>query len=176
MRNTSRIWRTPDELKCREEWRLAMFTLEIFETFARYNRWMNEKLFAICAGMSGEERKRDLRAPFHSIHGTFNHLLLVDRLWLGRFQKNEFHIATLADELYSDFDELRRERNRTDDAIDAWIATIHESQLASAFTFHSRSRTVPRHGSDRGWGSDPARSCRSQKPCRQNQRPRPVDS
>lgn len=117
-----------------------MFTLEIFETFARYNRWMNEKLFAICAGMSDEERKRDLRAPFHSIHGTFNHLLLVDRLWLGRFQHQEFHITTLADELYSDFDELRQEQNKTDDAIDSWLATLHESDLASAFTFHSRFR------------------------------------
>jgi uncharacterized damage-inducible protein DinB len=117
-----------------------MFTLELFETLARYNRWMNEKLYTICAGMSDEERKRDLRAPFHSIHGTFNHLLLVDRLWLGRFQHQEFHITTLADELYSDFDELRRERNITDDAIDAWLATLHESDLANAFTFHSRSR------------------------------------
>lgn len=117
-----------------------MFTLEIFETYARYNRWMNEKLYAICDSMSDEERKRDLGAPFHSIHGTLNHLLLVDRLWLGRFQENEFHINTLADELYSDFDELRRERAKTDDAIDAWIAKLSESQLAGAFTFHSRSR------------------------------------
>jgi len=117
-----------------------MFTLEIFEIFARYNRWMNENLYTICAGMSDEERKRDLAAPFHSIHGTLNHLLLVDRLWLGRFQKNEFHITTLADELYSDFDELRRERSKTDDAIDAWLATLSESQLANSFTFHSRSR------------------------------------
>jgi len=117
-----------------------MFTLEIFETFARYNRWMNEKLYTVCAAMSDEERKRDLDAPFHSIHGTFNHLLLVDRLWLGRFQDQEFRITTLADELYSDFDELRREQTKTDDVIDAWLATLSESQLASAFTFHSRSR------------------------------------
>lgn len=117
-----------------------MFTLEIFETFARYNRWMNEKLYAICDGMSDEERKRDLGAPFQSIHGTFNHLLLVDRLWLGRFQNEEFHFKSLGDELYSDFDELCHERSKTDDAIDAWIATLSESDLASAFTFHSRSR------------------------------------
>ncbi len=117
-----------------------MFTLEIFETFARYNRWMNEKLYTICESMSDEERKRDLGVPFHSIHGTFNHLLLADRLWLGRFQKNEFHINTLADELYSDFAELRRERAKTDDAIDAWISTLSESALSSAFIFHSRSR------------------------------------
>ena len=117
-----------------------MFTLELFETLAQYNRWMNEKLYTTCAAISDEERKRDMATPFHSIHGTFNHLLLVDRLWLGRFRNEEFRITTLADELYSDFGELRRERNKTDDAIDAWLATVRESELASPFTFHSRSR------------------------------------
>ena len=117
-----------------------MFTLELFEIFARYNRWMNEKLYTICENMSDEERKRDLGAPFHSIHGTFNHLLLVDRLWLGRFQQQEFRITTLADELYSDFAELRREQSKTDAAIEAWIATLSESDLANAFTFHRHTR------------------------------------
>jgi uncharacterized damage-inducible protein DinB len=117
-----------------------MFTLELFETFARYNRWMNEKLFAICAGMSDEERKRDLRAPFHSIHGTFNHLLLADRIWLSRFQQQEFHFQTLADELYHDFNELRNEQIKTDYAIDAWLASLSESQLADSFTYHNRTR------------------------------------
>ena len=37
---------------------------------ARYNRWMNERLFALCAELSEVERKRDRRAFFGSIHGT----------------------------------------------------------------------------------------------------------
>lgn len=115
---------------------------KLFATHARYNHWMNDKLYTICADMNDEERKRDLGAPFRSIHGTFNHLLLTDRLWLGRFQKQEFHITTLADELYSDFNELRLERNKTDDALDTWIATLNEADLAKPFTFHSRARNA----------------------------------
>ncbi len=34
---------------------------------ADYNRWMNEKLYAVCAQMSDETRKRDLGACFRSI-------------------------------------------------------------------------------------------------------------
>lgn len=46
---------------------------------------MNEKLYSLCATLSDEERKRDRRAFFWSIHGTLNHLLLTDCAWLGRF-------------------------------------------------------------------------------------------
>ena len=56
-----------------------------FRMMAGYNRWMNERLFSLCATLSDEERKRDRKAFFHSLHGTLNHLLLTDRSWLGRF-------------------------------------------------------------------------------------------
>src|SRR5258708_38163046 len=49
------------------------------------NQWMNEKLYAVCAMISEEDRKRDRKAFFRSIHATLNHLLLTDRAWLGRF-------------------------------------------------------------------------------------------
>lgn len=52
---------------------------------ARYNRWMNDQLYALAATLDDETRKRDLGAFFKSIHGTLNHLLLTDRVWLGRF-------------------------------------------------------------------------------------------
>ena len=55
-----------------------------FRTLARYNRWMNERLYAACASMPDELRKRDRRAYFRTIHGTLNHLLLGDRPWLDQ--------------------------------------------------------------------------------------------
>ena len=44
---------------------------------ARYNRWMNEKVYASAALLGDEARKRDRGAFFKSIHGTLNHLLVV---------------------------------------------------------------------------------------------------
>ena len=62
-----------------------MTSPEWLGALARYNRWMNDKLYALATTLSDEARKRDQGAFFKSIHGTFNHLLLADRVWLARF-------------------------------------------------------------------------------------------
>jgi hypothetical protein len=88
----------------------AMLTL-----MADHNRWINEKLYAVCSSLSDEERKRDMGAFLRSIHGTLNHLLLlVDRLWLGRVTGQPFPIESLDQELHADFVTLATERSKTD--------------------------------------------------------------
>jgi len=124
-----------------------MKSTDYYRNMARYNRWMNERLYAICAAIPDAERKADRGAFFRSIHGTLNHLLLADRLWLGRFVGEPFEGEALDQELYSDFDELRRERAKTDDAIDRWVRTLTEEALPAPFTFRSiippRQNTFP---------------------------------
>lgn len=121
-------------------------TPEHARVMARYNRWMNEKLFAVAEELTDEERKRDRGAFFGSIHRTLNHLLLADRVWLGRFtgaalEEGELGpggIRALDQELCADFAGLRRERARTDDAIDAYVATLTEEKLAGNLRFLRR--------------------------------------
>ena len=108
-----------------------------FRAMARYNRWMNERIYGHCENLSDAERRADRGAFFRSIHGTLNHLLLGDRLWLGRFLAREFRVGTLADELYEDFSELRRERAKTDAEILEWVGTLSEERLAGALKFRS---------------------------------------
>jgi len=101
-----------------------------YEAYARYNRWMNERLYALAAGLDDETRKRDLGAFFGSIHRTFNHILLGDRVWLGRFGVREPLVVTsLRDELYADFADLRRERAKSDDEITAYVASLDGEKL-----------------------------------------------
>lgn len=112
-----------------------------YEAHARYNRWMNERLYAVAATLSDEERKRDMGAFFRSIHGTLNHLLLTDRIWLARFTGQAPPSATsLAQELFADFDELRRERAKTDEAIDAFVATLDGAKLDATLRYESRGK------------------------------------
>jgi hypothetical protein len=54
---------------------------------AQYNQWMNQNLYAICAEIPDAKRNEDLGAFFKSIHGTLNHILVGDRIWLGRLVK-----------------------------------------------------------------------------------------
>jgi len=102
---------------------------------AGYNRWMNERLYALCATLSDEERKRDRKAFFRSIHGTLNHLLLTDRGWLGRFTGAPWMFRSLDQELYADFEELRRERAKTDATIEAYVAGLTPSRFAEDFSY-----------------------------------------
>jgi uncharacterized damage-inducible protein DinB len=111
--------------------------LESLRVMARYNRWMNERLYECCARLSDAERKADRKAFFGSIHGTLNHLLLGDRLWVSRFLAREFRIGSLADELYADFAELRRERAKTDAEILDWVGRLGEERLAGSLKFRS---------------------------------------
>lgn len=123
-----------------------MMSLEHVGALARYNRWMNDKLYALAATLSDDDRRRDLGAFFRSIHGTFNHLLLADRVWLGRFKgapvpdgfMGPGGIRSLDQELYADFDELRRQRALTDDELSAWVASLTAEQLAGPLVFRRR--------------------------------------
>ena len=123
-----------------------MMSLEWVGALARYNRWMNDKLYAVTATLSDETRKRDVGAFFKSIHGTLNHLLLADRVWLGRVTgaavpsgfMGPGGIRTLDQELYSDFEDLRRERALTDDELSAWVSRLTEERLAGPLVFMRR--------------------------------------
>lgn len=114
-----------------------MVEMSLLTLMADHNHWMNEKLYAVCAGIPDEARKRDLGAFFRSIHGTLNHLLLVDRLWLGRITGEPFPIRSLDQELYADFDTLKRERADTDVVIAGFIAGLQPARLAEPLTYTS---------------------------------------
>jgi uncharacterized damage-inducible protein DinB len=114
-----------------------VITLPFARTMARYNAWMNERLYDCCERLSDSERRRDRGAFFKSIHGTLNHLLLADRVWMGRFTGQPCSVGSLADELYADFTELRKERGITDSAIAAWISSLTEEDLAGTLSYMS---------------------------------------
>ena len=58
-----------------------------FQTLARYNAWANRRLYAACGALPEDAYLRERPSFFGSIHKTLNHILVVDRLWLSRFQK-----------------------------------------------------------------------------------------
>jgi uncharacterized damage-inducible protein DinB len=113
-------------------------------TMARYNRWMNERLYECCARIPDIDRKRDMGAFFKSIHGTLNHLLLADRVWMGRFENEPFTPTSLAQELYSDFSKLRNEREAMDARIVHWTRGLTQEALAGEIRYTSISRPGPR--------------------------------
>jgi uncharacterized damage-inducible protein DinB len=114
-----------------------MISLTYTRTMQAYNRWMNDRLYDCCGRLADEERKRDAGAFFKSIHGTLNHLLLADRIWLGRFTGKAFVVKSLDQELFADFAQLRLQRKDTDVAISDWSSALSEAELAGELSYMS---------------------------------------
>ena len=121
-----------------------MISLDHARTMAAYNRWMNGRLYGCCATLADDVRRRDVGAFFKSIHGTLNHLLLADRVWLGRLTGKPFVVTSLNQELYTVFAELRAEREITDAAIDRWASGLSEADLAADVSYTTMVNPQPK--------------------------------
>ena len=112
-----------------------MISIEYCKRFARYNRWQNQSLYAAAATLADGTRKRNMGAFFKSIHGTLNHLLVADSLWLSRLDSQPCAVTSLDEELYGDFDELRKQRGFADDRLDRVVAALTDEKLAGNLTY-----------------------------------------
>ena len=109
-----------------------------FELMARYNQWMNDKLYAVCAEIPDADRKNDMGAFFKSIHSTLNHIMFADKAWLARFTGKSIDGLKMGVDIYSDFEELRKEREKMDREIIEWTETLEPDWLNSELTFTSK--------------------------------------
>jgi uncharacterized damage-inducible protein DinB len=97
-----------------------MTTPKTCQTFARYNTWMNGKLYAACADLDDATRKADRGAFFKSLHGTLDHILLGDRIWMSRFTGHDYPRTAIGTHLFPDFEELAAARRAMDADIEAF--------------------------------------------------------
>jgi len=118
---------------------------------ARYNQWMNGKVYAAAAELSDAERKRDRGAFFGSIHGTLNHLYIGDRAWLFRFRGWPLDFKGPRDQPFSDFGRLQEARVRLDGEIIEWAASVRDTFGDSPYSFYSV--TYGKHLTLPGWAT-----------------------
>jgi len=119
--------------------------IEYLQRMARYNQWMNQKLYAKVALLSDEDIAKDRGAFFSSILGTLNHILVGDLLWFRRFASSKAckeHLTTIKDMphptgleelLFTDIRALREQRELMDKLIldfsHAWDGAILQSDI-----------------------------------------------
>ena len=114
---------------------------------AEYNRWMNQKLYSVCADISDEKRKADLGAFFRSILGTLNHILWADKIWLRRFTGEPFLVGKMGEDIYEDFETLRIDREELDKFIYDWTRNLRQEWLTGPYEFTSVQDGKTRRGS-----------------------------
>lgn len=102
--------------------------MNYYQLMAAYNRWMNRKLYAVCTEIPDGKRREDLGAFFKSIHGTLNHILLADNIWMDRF-KDRPRRYKLGDEIHASFEDLRNAREEMDGDILDWVETLTDDWL-----------------------------------------------
>jgi uncharacterized damage-inducible protein DinB len=109
------------------------------EAMSRYNRWQNENLYNAADSLGDEERKRDRGAFFGSIHGTLNHLLWADRVWMSRFAGTEKPGGGIKDSeaLYDRWEDLKSERATFDRFLVEWAAGLDPKWLEEDLRYYS---------------------------------------
>ena len=103
--------------------------------FAGYNALCNERLYAAAATVSDADYRADRGAFFKSLHGTLNHLLVGDRIWMRRFTGVGQKPPSLDAILYDDFATLRAERRKQDTLIARYVERLSEEDLKGSLRY-----------------------------------------
>jgi len=122
---------------------------EYLQRMARYNRWMNRRLYAKVQLLPADEIAKDRGAFFTSILGTLNHILVADMFWLRRFSGSrecsdvlapirEMTMPTaLHDMLYDDMQVLAGKREELDRLILSFAETWDTGLLATTVRYRN---------------------------------------
>jgi uncharacterized damage-inducible protein DinB len=108
-----------------------------FPMLAAYNSWANRRLYEAAATLSDADYRADRGAFFKSVHGTLNHLLVGDRIWMRRFTGEGEAPTKLDAILFGDFVELRLARETEDARIERYIGGLSEANLAGRFRYRT---------------------------------------
>src|ERR1700686_450429 len=106
-------------------------TPEQFRQLAAYNRWANARLYAAALDLSNQAYRLHIGVFFGSLHGTLNHLLLTDRLWLKRLTGEGGHPNPLDAILYGGRAELTGARVAEDNRLVAVIDKYDDAALTN---------------------------------------------
>lgn len=106
-----------------------------YRTFAAYNQWANQRLYAAAARLGDEQYKAARGAFFGSVHGTLNHLLVGDRLWMRRLTGSGMEPAGLDATLFETLAELASARAAEDARISAYVEGLDAATLADEHSY-----------------------------------------
>jgi uncharacterized damage-inducible protein DinB len=106
-----------------------------YTSFAGYNAWANRRLYDAAAQLSDAEYRADKGAFFKSMHGTLNHLLTTDRIWMTRFTGEGEAPDRLDAILHERLADLRAARDAEDRRIVAWVDSLDEARLRGVIRY-----------------------------------------
>ncbi|MFL5205866.1 MAG: DinB family protein [Microvirga sp.] len=113
-----------------------------FAMMAGYNAWCNERIYDVVAQLPDADYRADRGAFFKSVHGTLNHLLVADQIWLKRFSGRGDAPNRLDAILFENLDDLWDARHREDERIIAYIDSLSEADLGGRIRYKTITNPV----------------------------------
>src|SRR6202163_2726132 len=101
-----------------------------YQMLGHYNAWANARLYDAAARLTSEQYRADRGAFFGSVHGTLNHLLATDRIWMQRFTGEGDAPNRLDAILFEAFDELRAARDAEDRRLVDFVEGLDDRRIA----------------------------------------------
>ena len=115
---------------------------------ARYNAWINQSLLEASLSLPEPEQNKDLGVFFHSVVGSWNHIMGGELFRLNRLAKifpilddkiDHWPKPKALDEiLYGSLNALAKARQKLDELIIEWCEFLRESDCESRLDYFTR--------------------------------------
>ena len=115
-----------------------------FVLMADYNAWANGRLYGMARQLPDEQYRRDVGAYFKSLHGTLNHLMVADLIWVRRLTGVGEHPRTLKAILFDDLPSLVAARQQVDQRLITYVDSLSDAQLEERWDYRMLDGTLQR--------------------------------
>ncbi len=106
-----------------------------FAKMARYNAWANARLYAAARNLPDASYRKKVGAFFGSLHGTLNHLLVTDRIWMRRLTGEGEHPEKLDAILFDDLPSLEMARQEEDERIIRYVDGLCDEDIGKDVSY-----------------------------------------
>jgi uncharacterized damage-inducible protein DinB len=115
-----------------------------FVMMAKYNAWANARLFRMAGALRDDLYRKQVGAYFKSLHGTLNHLLVADRIWMRRLTGEGDQPDKLSAILFDDLPSLRAARVEEDSRIVGFVRGLEERDFEEVCDYRTLNGTPQR--------------------------------
>ena len=115
-----------------------------FVMMADYNVWANGRLYGMARQLPDEQYRRDVGAYFKSLHGTLNHIMVADLIWVRRLTGVGDHPRTLNAIIFDDLPSVLAARQQVDQRIITYVDSLSDAQLEETWDYRMLGGTLQR--------------------------------
>jgi uncharacterized damage-inducible protein DinB len=115
-----------------------------FVMMARYNAWANTRLFRMAGALPDELYRKEVGTYFKSLHGTLNHLLAADRIWMRRLTGIGDHPDKLNAIMFDNLSSLHAARVEEDGRIIRFVQGLAEPDFEQEWDYRTLNGTSQR--------------------------------